>query len=62
MTYIEIIKKGNSTYYYLTKNIRIDKKWKKTRIYLGNVKPTKEQIRNLTIELEKKLTLSNYMY
>jgi len=61
MTYIETIKKGNSTYYYLTKNMRIDKKWKKTRIYLGTIKPTNEQIRKLTNELEKSIK-SNYLY
>ena len=40
MTYIETIKRGSKTYYYLTKNLRINiNKWKKIRIYLGNKKP-----------------------
>ena len=45
MTYIEIIKKGKRNYYYITKNIRIaQNKWKKVRIYIGNKKPSKNEI------------------
>jgi Fic family protein len=58
MTYLEKI----NNYYYLTKNIRIDNKWKKVRIYIGKIKPTKEQIQKLTKEIEKKQISSKYTY
>jgi Fic family protein len=58
MTYLEKI----NNYYYLTKNIRIDNKWKKVRIYVGKNKPTKEQIQKLTKEIEKKQISSKYTY
>lgn len=58
MTYLEKI----NNYYYLTKNIRIDNKWKKVRIYIGKNKPTKEQIQKLTKEIEKKQISSKYTY
>ncbi len=55
MTYIEIIKRENKEYYYLTKNIRISlNKWKKIRIYLGDKKPKKEEIKKYTEEIEEK--------
>lgn len=55
MVYIETIKRGDKEYYYLTKNIRISSnKWKKFRIYIGDKKPSKEDIKKLAVELEKK--------
>ena len=45
MTYIETIKRKDKEYYYLTKNVRISlNKWKKIRIYIGDVKPSKEEV------------------
>lgn len=63
MTYIEIIKRGNKEYYYLTKNIRISKnKWKKIRKYFGDKKPSKSKIERLTKEIEKKIENENFTY
>ena len=45
MVYIDRIKSGNKTFYYLGKTIRIgSNKWKKIRIGLGNKKPSKKLI------------------
>lgn len=56
MTYVETIKRGNKEYYYLTKNIRIgNNKWKKIRIYLGNKRPTRTEIKKHTQEIEKRI-------
>lgn len=56
MTYLETIKRNNKEYYYLTKNIRISiNKWKKIRIYLGDKKPTKKEIKIKTKEIEKEV-------
>src|SRR3989344_6287578 len=56
MTYIETIKQGTREYYYLTKNIRISSnKWKKIRIFIGDKKPSKEEITKLATEIEKKV-------
>ena len=68
MTYIETIKRGNKEYYYLTKNIRIGaNKWKKIRIYIGDKKPTKADVKKYAQEIEKRakkegLTKSEYSY
>ena len=67
MTYVETIKRGNKEYYYLTKNIRIGtNNWKKIRIYVGDKKPTKTEIKKYAEEIEKKakdvLTKSEYSY
>ena len=56
MTYIEKIERGGKNYYYLTKNIRVGfNKWKKIRQYIGNRKPTKEEIRIYTKVIEMKV-------
>lgn len=68
MTYVETIKRGNKEYYYLTKNIRIStNRWKKIRVYVGDKKPTKADIKKHAQEIEKKaenegLTKSEYSY
>ena len=66
MTYIESIKRGKKEYFYLTKNIRIGKnKWKKIRQYIGDEKPSKEEIRKYAKEIEnkaKKEGLIKYKY
>src|SRR3989338_5755779 len=55
MTYVETIKRGNKEYYYLTKNIRVDiNKWKKIRVYIGDKKPTKAEIKKHAEEIEKR--------
>ena len=60
MTYIETIKRGTKTYYYLTKNLRIDKnKWRKIRIYMGNKTPTKQEIKKHTIKIEERIKKEN---
>ncbi len=68
MTYVETIKRGNKKYYYLTKNIRIGtNKWKKIRVYIGDKKPTKSEIKKYAEQIEKRvekegLTKSEYTY
>ena len=63
MTYIETIKRGNKKYYYLTKNIRIDtNKWKKIRIYIGDKKPTKADVKKYAQEIEKRANKSEYSF
>ena len=53
MAYIDKIKSGNKTFYYLGKTIRISKnKWKKIRIKLGTKKPTAKQIKSRLKELK----------
>jgi Fic family protein len=45
MVYIDKIKSGSKTFYYLGKTIRIGQnKWKKLRVKLGEKKPTKKEI------------------
>ena len=57
MAYIDKIKSGKKTFYYLGKTIRIgENNWKKIRIKLGNVKPSKE----LIAEKIKELRLEQY--
>lgn len=67
MAYLESIKQGNKEYYYLTKNLRISlHKWKKIRIFLGDKKPSKEELSEYAKEIEDKakpfLKKSNYLY
>ena len=67
MTYIETIKRSNKKYYYLTKNVRLSlHKWKKIRIFLGDKKPSKEELKKHAQEIEDKSKpfskLSNYTY
>jgi len=53
MVTIEKLKKGNNTYFYVSKNFRIGfNKWKKIRRYFGNNEPTKEDIKKLATEIE----------
>ena len=53
MAYIDKIKSGNKTFYYLGKTIRINSnKWKKIRIKLGTKKPTNELISGKLKELK----------
>lgn len=53
MAYIDKIKSGKKTFYYLGKTIRISaSKWKKIRIKLGEKKPTKEEVRKKLKELK----------
>lgn len=55
MTYVETIKRGNKRYYYLTKNMRISvNKWKKIRVFLGGVKPSKALLGKTTREIEER--------
>jgi Fic family protein len=68
MTYVETIKRGNKEYYYLTKNIRVGtNKWKKVRVYVGDKKPTKAEIKKHAQDIEKRakkegLTKADYSY
>jgi Fic family protein len=52
MAYVDKVKSGKKTFYYLGKTIRIGpNKWKKIRIKLGVLKPTKELIAKKLKEL-----------
>ena len=66
MTYIETLKQGNKEYYYLTKNIRISlNKWKKIRVFIGDKRPSKEEIGKYSKEIEEKakpFIKSSYLY
>ena len=56
MTYVEIIKRGNKEYYYITKNIRVNlNQWKKLRVYIGDKKPTKSDIQKYAEQIEKRI-------
>ena len=56
MTYLEIIKRGDKEYYYLTKNLRVGiNKWKKMRVYIGDKKPTKSEIQKYAEQIEKQI-------
>ena len=53
MAYIDKLKSGNKTFYYLGKTIRLDSnKWKKIRVKLGTEKPSKELIAKKFKELK----------
>lgn len=53
MSYIDRIKSGNKTFYYLGKTVRIGpNKWKKIRIKLGTKKPSKDLISEKLKELK----------
>src|SRR3989338_3327196 len=67
MAYVETIKRNNKKYYYLTKNVRLSlNKWKKVRIFLGDKKPSQEELKKHAQEIEDKSKsfskLSNYTY
>lgn len=54
MVYTEKIERNGRTYYYVTKNFRINnKKWQKIRKYVGDKPPFKEQIKKAIEEIEK---------
>jgi len=58
MAYVDKIKSGDKTFYYLGKTLRIGKnKWKKIRVKLGTKKPSKEiitkKLRELRLEQYK---------
>ena len=56
MAYIETIKRGDKEYYYLTKNLRVGiNKWKKIRVYIGDKKPTKSEIKKYAEQIEKQI-------
>ena len=58
MAYIDRIKSGDKTFYYLGKTLRIGPdKWKKIRVKLGTKKPSKEAIAKKL----KELKLEEYM-
>ena len=53
MVYLERIERNEKTYYYVTKNFRLNgKKWKKIRKYIGNKPPTKNQTSQAITEIE----------
>ena len=55
MVYIEHLKRKGNTYYYVSKNFRIGpRKWKKIREYAGEKPPSKERIKKLVVEIEKR--------
>src|SRR3989338_4280729 len=57
MAYVDKIKSGKKTFYYLGKTIRIgESNWKKIRIKLGTAPPSKE----LIAEKLKELRLEQY--
>src|SRR3989304_2659820 len=67
MAYVEAMKQGNKEYYYLTKNIRISlHKWKKIRVFIGDKKPSKAELRKCAKEIEEKakpfVKQSSYAY
>lgn len=57
MTYTEIQKKGNKTYYYRVRSIRKARKVAKVRQYLGK-NLSKDKLRKLELEADKKLNSS----
>ena len=60
MAYVETQIRGNKTYYYITKNVRVDmNKWKKVRKYVGDKKPTNKKIKSTILEIEKEIILLN---
>lgn len=53
MAYLEKIKRNGKTYYYVTKNFRLNnKKWKKIRKYIGNKPPSKNQTEKAIADIE----------
>lgn len=55
MAFIEKQKHGEYTYYYLVKSFRVSPtQVKKVRIFLGPSVPSKEKLREMIVELEKK--------
>jgi cell filamentation protein, protein adenylyltransferase len=53
MVYLERIERNKKTYYYITKNFRLNnKKWKKIRKYIGNKPPSKNQTTQAIAEIQ----------
>jgi len=53
MAYLEKIERNEKTYYYITKNFRLNgKKWKKIRKYIGSKPPSKQQTTQAITEIE----------
>lgn len=53
MVYLERIERNGKTYYYVTKNFRMNsKKWKKVRKYIGHKPPSKNQTTQAIAEIE----------
>jgi len=55
MAYIETIKKGKKNFYYLTKTIRSENKFKKVRWFLGKGKISQQELKRLAKIVEKLL-------
>jgi len=56
MAYIDKVKSGNKTFYYLGKTLRLGaNKWKKIRVYVGDKKPTKSEIQKYAEQIEKQI-------
>lgn len=53
MTYLEKKKIGRETYFYLVKNVRLDGKFKKFRVYLGKGKIPKNKLQELKSKYSK---------
>lgn len=52
MVYLEKIERSGKTYYYVTKNFRINNKWKKIRKYVGVKPPSKNLTKKAVEEIE----------
>jgi Fic family protein len=53
MAYIETIRRNGKEYFYLTKNVRLGTdRWKKIRIFLGNRRPSKEELKRHAREID----------
>ena len=53
VAYVDRIKSGKKTFYYLGKTIRVDNnKWKKIRINLGTKEPSRKLVRQKLRELK----------
>ena len=53
MVYLERIERKGKTYYYVTKNFRVNsKKWKKIRRYIGSKPPSKKQVTQAIADIE----------
>ena len=62
MAYLEKNKRNSKTYYYVTRNFRINEnKWKKIRKYVGSKPPSKKQTRNAIEEIEIEALKKGYM-
>jgi Fic family protein len=67
MAYVEVQKQGGKEYFYLTKNVRLSlHRWKKVRVFLGDKKPSKEELINRLKAIEEKsagiVTASSYSF